>query len=128
MNEWINNCDKEELLKVIQAARQIHTYKYYGNSTILKKLINNEITINQVIKYIKNLSEELQLAAVTESAFTIQCIKNPTKKVQLAALKQKGWTIEYIKNPSEELQLAAVKQDGWVIRYIKKLYGFFNRN
>jgi len=36
------------------------------------------------IKYIKNPSEEVQLAAIGEDAFAIQWIENPSEKVQLA--------------------------------------------
>jgi len=63
------------------------------------------------IHYIKNPSEEMQLAAVTQDGYAnaIHYIKNPSEAVQLAAVTQNGGVIQYIKNPSEAIQLAAVK-------------------
>ena len=38
-------------------------------------------------------------------------IKNPSEAVQLAAVSEYGPAIKYIKNPSEKVQLAAVNQN-----------------
>jgi len=53
----------------------------------------------------------MQLAAVTQDGYAnaIHYIKNPSEAVQLAAVTQNGGVIQYIKNPSEAIQLAAVK-------------------
>jgi len=48
MNTWLNNYNKEELLSIIQIVRKNYRYRRMKNSTILKKLINNEITKEQV--------------------------------------------------------------------------------
>jgi hypothetical protein len=72
MNEWINNCNKEELSKIIQAARKIdNNHKRMKDSTILKKLINGKIHLYQIFEFIKNPSEEIQLAAVKQDGWTI---------------------------------------------------------
>ena len=42
----------------------------------------------------------------------IQFIDNPSEKVQLVAVAEDGYSIQYIQNPSEKIQLAAVEQDG----------------
>lgn len=55
-NEWINNCDKETLLKIIHAIRNIGDdvcllAKYtcdMNDSEILEKLINDKILIQKV--------------------------------------------------------------------------------
>ena len=48
MSTWINNYNKEELLSIIQIVRKINgNYRRMKDSTILKKLINNEITKEQ---------------------------------------------------------------------------------
>jgi hypothetical protein len=120
MNEWINNCNKEELSKVIQAAKRINNnYKRMKDSTILKKLINNEIALYQTFEFIKNPSEEVKLAAVKQNGYAVQFIKNPSEEVQLAAVMEHGCAIEYINEPSEQVQLAAVKKFVVAIKYIK---------
>ena len=120
MSMWLNNCSKEELLSIMQATRKIDgNYRRMKDSTILKKLINNEIAHYQIFEFIKDPPELLQLAAVKQSGYVIRYIVNPSKEVQLAAVRQNGDSIKYIKNPSEEIKLAAVKQNGWAIYYIK---------
>jgi len=49
----------------------------------------------------------------------IQFIDNPSEKVQLVAVAEDGYSIQYIQNPSEKIQLAAVEQDGLSIRFIQ---------
>jgi len=113
MNEWINNCDKETLHNIIQAARKIdNNYKRMKDGTILKKLINNEIALHQIFEFIEDPPEFLQLAAVKQNGHTIQYIKNPSEEMKLAAVKQNGWAIAFIKNPSEEMKLTAVAGAG----------------
>ena len=80
MNEWISNCDKETLLKIIQEVR--NTMKYFNwkdltkrsaiewdpvvdcdmdNSEILEKLINDEILI-QWVRHIDSIEYYVCLA------------------------------------------------------------------
>jgi hypothetical protein len=130
MNEWINNCNKEELSKVIQAEKRIdNNHKRMKDSTILKKLINGKIALYQIFEFIKDPPEEVQLAAVKQNSFDIEYgevnynikyIKNPSEEVKLAAVKQNGYAVQFIKNPSEEVQLAAVMENGCAIEYINE--------
>ncbi len=121
MNTWLGSCTKKELLNIIQAARKINNnYKRMKDSTILKKIINCYLFIDDIIIHIDNPSEKLQLAAIRENAWAIKYIKKPSKEAQLAAVKQNGEIIGEIDNPSKEIQLAAVKQNGNAIYYIKK--------
>jgi hypothetical protein len=46
---------------------------------------------------------------VQQYGYSIKYMKNPSERVQLAAVKQNAYAIEYIKNPSERVQLAAVQ-------------------
>jgi hypothetical protein len=59
---------------------------------------------------LNNKSEQEQLAAVKENAYSIMRIHNQSKEMQLTAVNNYGETIQYIKNPSEEVQLAAVSK------------------
>jgi DNA-dependent RNA polymerase auxiliary subunit epsilon len=68
--------------------------------TLDKQVYNN----GELIQFIENPSEEVQLAAVKENGYSIQFIENPSEKVQLAAVKENPYSIHYIENPSERVQ------------------------
>jgi hypothetical protein len=83
--------------------------------TLDKQVYNN----GDLIQFIDNPSEEVQLSAVKENGYSIQFIENPSQEVQLAAVKKWSASIQYIQNPSEKVQLAAVNKWGLLIRYIQ---------
>jgi hypothetical protein len=78
------------------------------------------------IKFIKNPSEDVQMAAVKEGGWIIQYIIDkgivPSEAVQMAAVRQNGSAIQYIIDkgivPSEAVQMAAVKNNEWAFEYI----------
>ena len=77
-----------------------------------------------LIYYIKNPTEEQQLAAVNISPGVITNIKYPTEKTQLAVVKRNGYMIDVIfkhclVTPSETVQLAAVTNAGDAIDFIE---------
>jgi hypothetical protein len=89
----------------------------------LAKMTDQELedyvkSVTHGIKYVKQPSEELQLAAVGSNANSIQHIKNPTERVQLLAITKVPSTIKYITNPSEAIQLAAVAKAAISIQHI----------
>jgi hypothetical protein len=75
--------------------------------------------VGDLIQFIDNPSEEVQLTAVKDDPFSIKYIENPTEKVQLAAVKKNPYSIRFIQNSSETVQLAAVKQYPNSIRFIQ---------
>ena len=75
--------------------------------------------VGDLIQFIDNPSEEVQLAAVKENGLSIKYIQNPSERVQLAAVKEIPYSIQHIKNPSERVQLAAVEENPYSIHYIK---------
>jgi DNA-dependent RNA polymerase auxiliary subunit epsilon len=71
-----------------------------------KQVYNN----GELIQFIDNPSEEVQLAAVKENGYSIKFIDNPSEEVQLAAVKENGYSIKFIDNPSGKVkQLARSK-------------------
>ena len=71
--------------------------------------------------WLKSLSLEQQLLIIEKNPSYIRYIKNPTEEVQLAAVSIDGSSaIKYIKRPSENVQIAAVNDWGANIRYIIK--------
>jgi len=89
------------------------------NKSDLELVLNDKMAI----KYIKNPSEEVQLAAVMQGGdsygYPFRYIKNPTEKVQLAAIAApygfEGCPFKYMKNPSKAVRLAAVKRENTMI-------------
>jgi hypothetical protein len=59
--------------------------------------------IPEELEFIKDPSEEVQLAAVNQDGFVIKFIKDPSEKVQLAAIKSSPFSIREIKNPSQKI-------------------------
>jgi hypothetical protein len=72
-----------------------------------------------LIRFIREPSEEMQLAAVRQDGYAIQHLRDPSEAVQLAAVLQNSESIQHIREPSEAVQLVAVQEDAWVIQYIK---------
>jgi len=101
------------LTKIIKLIFKDITYVKYVN---FEKLSNSDLlkivaVTARAMQYIKNPSEQLQLAAVKQNGYIIEYIKNPSEKVQLEAVKQNAYAIFYIKNPSEKMQLLSFNQD-----------------
>jgi hypothetical protein len=79
-----------------------------------------------IIKYGKNVPEDVQLEAVSRSSDAIYVILDngitPSEDVQLAAVSQNGDAIKHILDngiiPSEDVQIAAVSKDGHAIKHI----------
>src|SRR5690554_356835 len=68
----------------------------------LLELVKQDCTI---IKFIKEPSEEIQLAAVNQNGFAIQYITDPSEEVQLEAVTNVGMSIQCIKNPTIKAKL-----------------------
>jgi hypothetical protein len=94
---------------------------------ILTKIgeVNPEYTLDKqvynvgdLIQFIDNPSEEVQLVVVKKNPHLTRFIENPTEEVQLSAVEENGYSIHYIENPSEKVQLAAVKKFGNSIHFI----------
>lgn len=73
------------------------------------------------IKYIKNPTNEMRLAAIEYSigGAGIKYVDNPTDKEKLFAIKRNGWALTYIKNPTEEMKIEAVKEYPLMLQFIK---------
>ena len=68
---------------------------------LLVKLVSN---FPKCFKYIKNPSEEVQLAAVKQNGFLIKHIKNPSPYIQKIAVYTHYKAISDIQNPSQDVQ------------------------
>ena len=71
------------------------------------KMINYEPSL---IQFIKDPSEKLQLAAVTECPYAIEFIEDPSEKVQLVVITKKPYILHWIKNPFEKVKLVAKRK------------------
>lgn len=67
------------------------------------------------------MTEKSQLLAIEKSdSCPIRWFKNSTMKVKLAAVRKDGYSIRYISNPSKKLQMEAVKQKQHSVLLINK--------
>lgn len=71
-----------------------------------------------LIRYVENPTEKLQLISVMHNGLNIRYISDPSEKVKLIAIKENADSIKFIKNPSEKLQILAVKLRPSALRYI----------
>lgn len=112
-------------MAVIKRSVDSSKQKIIGEDTIqvrnIKALLRDH---PEVIAHMHNPPEDLVLYAVKQGYIDpsdlLRAVKNPSQNVLKAMLKYDPTSIEDIKNPSEELQLIAVKQDPHCISYIKK--------
>jgi hypothetical protein len=66
------------------------------------------------------LSEKEYLNIVNKNGNLIKYIKNPTENIQLAAVINKVLAIQYIDNPTEATQLYSINQSAFASRFINK--------
>ena len=71
------------------------------------------------IRFINNPTERVQLIAVGKNPYVINSINNATEKVQMTLLEKNIYHISSLKNPSENAQLYVVNQEPELIMTIK---------
>lgn len=81
-----------------------------------KELIPHLLTLQRLktnggeIAYIDNPTEEMQMVAVTQSAWSIKHIKNPSIAAMKAVIQISSQYIRFITNPPLEIQRLAVEK------------------
>lgn len=71
------------------------------------------------IQFIKNPSDDMQMAAIVQNPESFRMIKNPSEKIQEYAIKILPDLIKYIPNPSENIQNVALRENPLYIMHIK---------
>lgn len=72
-----------------------------------------------LIRFIKNQTNNIQLAAIHSSYFNINYINNPTEDAKWLAIKQYPEIIDIIKEPTDEMLMYAINQKPWVFKSIE---------
>jgi len=98
----------DESVLVIALQKNWHVAKYVQDETILQHAAMKNV---ELIRFINEPSESLQLAVVSQRADLVRYIKNPTQKVKMLAVNTNPQLIKYFKNPERDVQMAAVKKD-----------------
>ena len=62
--------------------------------------------------------ERKDLEMVKQNGYALKFVKNQTEEICLAAVKQCGYALKFVKNQTEQVCLAAVKEDGDVLFYV----------
>jgi len=111
----INDLDEQEILEILEHKPDI--IKHIKNPTEEMQMLAVKAD-GRLIKDIKNPSEELQLAAINETPEAFEFIKNPSEEMQMLAVQENGSAVRFIKNPSEKVQMLAIQKNGYNIRFI----------
>ena len=72
------------------------------------------------IKYVKEQTPELCLAAVKQEAHVLEFIKEQTEKICLIAVKQERLALKHVKEQTEKICLAAVNKNGEALEFVKE--------
>ena len=72
------------------------------------------------LKFVKNQTEEICLAAVKQNCSALEYVKNQTEEMCLVAVNRYSLAFMYVKKQTEQVCLAAVKQipNGRLMCYI----------
>lgn len=108
-----------ENILLLAVEKDANMLKYIDNPSEKVQLAALKQSPYVAIQLIPNPSEKMQLIAVKDEAEAITHIDNPTPKVQLVAVNKRPGTIKYINNPTEQAQIQAVRAGGPFIKYIK---------
>jgi hypothetical protein len=136
--EMVAKCTLLALFKVSK-----NTITYYANKLVINKKNYLKLTITDIIgllsdytlkqclnripelmRYINNQSEELQLYFLDDVVYNLRLscyiiyLKNPSLDIQLKIIRRNFRDIQYIVNPSVETQLTAIKINPLAFKFI----------
>lgn len=72
------------------------------------------------LQYVKEQTEAIRLVAVTQNERAIMFVSNPSREVSEIAVAKIGMLLKYVTDQTEQICLAAVANDGLAIKYVKK--------
>jgi hypothetical protein len=72
------------------------------------------------LRYVKEQTPEICLAAVQRRASQLGYAHYQTPEICLTAVKKEPWTLQYVKEQTTEICIAAIQNDGWALRHVKK--------
>jgi len=128
-NEYIAEVKLLEDSKVVEQVTKFKTNKFFLQNVVLiseflekNNLQEKAVSISgHSIKYIKNPSQELSLAAIRRNVYSIQFIENPLPEVAHEAVMSIPFILQYIKNQTPELCLTAIRRNPASIFHVKEL-------
>lgn len=107
---------KENLIVVNEGIN----YNFNGNRSSQRAVSKN----GRYLKYVKNQTSNICLAAVEQNGFALQYVINQTPEICLAAIEQNFRALQYVRNQTPELCLAALTysdNDEECLLYIRDL-------
>lgn len=114
----INTLSRDEQIKLIREYPP--RISLIDNQSELLQIIAMSKTHNgHIIKFFRNPSETVQIAAVSRTPSAIQFIENPSEAVQTLAVGLNPQNFRHIENPSDELKALAVSLSPRPIQFIE---------
>jgi hypothetical protein len=98
------------------------------NMTLIENIIewsDNDFCLKVVklcgdmLKYVKNQTEEICLEAVKKYGYALRYVKTQTNEICLEAVKNHGEMLTYVEDKTEEICLEAVKRNAWALGSIE---------
>nr|QBK87597.1 MAG: protein of unknown function DUF4116 [Marseillevirus LCMAC201] len=109
----------EEVFEIIQQYGGGEVLKYVKEQT--EEICLAAVKVNGLaLKYVKVQTEEICLAAVQEYGRALESVKEQTSEICLAAVQRYGWALEFVKVQTPEICLAAVQQHRRALQYVKE--------
>jgi hypothetical protein len=119
------NPEIEKLLIYTKSARYSDNYISRIGSKNGRQTFPDDIVLaaiprtDDVLQWVKDPSEKVQLAAVEDYPASIEYLENPSEKVQLATVKKNGANLVYITDPSDEVMRVAITHTPAVIEHFE---------
>ena len=73
-----------------------------------------------VLKYIKEQTEEMCIEAVKQNWYALKYVKEQTESICIEAVKQDWHALQYVKEQTESICIEAVKESWYALRYVDK--------
>jgi hypothetical protein len=101
---------------ILSDIRNISELKEWNDDEFCMNIISKEKYC--AMRYVKNQTPELCLAAVQQNGLALQHVKNQTPKLCMVAVQKNGWSLRYVQNQTPEICLVAVQQNGLTLKYV----------
>lgn len=114
---------------IFTVLKRDESFKKYFSTDLLNKI--NDITDQaqlailseepELIKHIKNHSEQFLFEAVKVNPMVIRYLSDPSEAVQLAAVRENGLVIQYLKAPSVNVKVKAIENNYKAVQFIDNI-------
>lgn len=104
-------CDIQENLRLKLLNKTVNRWLSTGPATKrLLQLKKDYLRVKQngdILRYVRDQTEEICLLAVKQDGHALYHVRNQTKEICLEAVKQNGYALMYVENKTYDIRVAA---------------------